>query len=227
VSFSGFALPGRLFRLSRYADPTKLTEWRHLASAAPTRWADPENEYRVLYAADTEVGSYVEILQDLRPSPGGLGLLDAIQDDGQFDDILAPVEAAARERLRQYYFAALKPSGEDLVVDVATPSSRSEIETRLAEDLGGRRLKTGDFSGGDYDLTRRVSRLVFTAVADGGRQYAGIAASSAEHEGTHCLAFFETGRETDELRGQVFPHFVRQALEEERFVREALNYLAS
>lgn len=204
MSFCVFTTPSRLFRLSRRTDPMKLAEWRHLANAAPARWADPEGEYRVLYTSDTEVGSYVEVLQDLRPSRGTLDILIRIQDDGQFDDVLAPVEAAARERLRQYYFAALMPTGEDLIADVAAPSSRSEIETRLAEDLGGRRLKAGDFSASDYDLTRRVSRLIYTAVADDGRQYAGVAAASAEHVGTHCLAFLKPDVKPTNFEGDCF-----------------------
>ena len=227
MSFSAHHLPPRLFRLSRNNDPTKLTEWRHLATAEPGRWSDPEAEYRVLYASDTEVGAYVEVLQDLRPHPSSLELLDAIEDDGHFGILLPTVESAARERLRQYHFAALIPREGDFIVDVASPASRTEIETRMRDDLGGQRVKIGDFNGGNRDFTRRVSRLVFTAAVDGDREAAGVAARSAEHEPTMCFAYFETGRETEELRGGLFLHFVRQALDEHNFLRAALAYITA
>lgn len=225
MSFEPANIPSRLFRLSRYPDPTKLTEWRYLANAEPGRWSDPEGEYRVLYTADTEIGAYVEVLQDLRPRPEALDLLEEIEDDGAFGDALTSVEAAARERVRQYYFAALIPCSDDVIVNVAASSSRSEVESRLADDLAGRRVKIGDFSGGNYDFTRRVSRLIYTAMHDHDQQFAGVAATSAEHPPTHCFAYFETGRETDELRGRVAVHFVRQALDEESHLSAALAHL--
>lgn len=225
MSFATRTVPGRVFRLSRYADPTKLTEWRYLANAEPGRWADPEGEYRVLYTADSELGAYVEVLQDLRPRQAALDLVDAVRDDGEFGDILSSVEAAARERLRQYYFAALVPNADDLIVDLEHATSRTEVEHRLADDLGGKRIKAGDFSAGDYDFTRRVSRLVFISLTADDRPYAGVAARSAEHPPSHCYTYYETGRETDKLRGTVYPHFVRQALDEEPYVRAAIAYI--
>jgi RES domain len=225
MSFATKAAPGRVFRLSRNADPTKLTEWRYLANAEPGRWADPEGEYRVLYTADSELGAFVEVLQDLRPRQAALDLIEAIEDDGDFGDVLSSVEAAARERLRQYYFAALLPSPHDLVVDLEHAASRTEIEHRLAEDLAGKRIKVGDFSAGDYNFTRRVSRLVYTSLTTDKLPYAAVSARSAEHPPSHCYTYYETGRETDELRGTVYPHFVRQALDEHEHVREALAYI--
>ena len=225
MSFATRAAPGRVFRLSRYADPTKLTEWRYLANAEPGRWADPEGEYRVLYTADSEIGAFVEVLQDLRPRQAALDLVDTIEDDGEFGDVLSSVEAAARERLRQYYFAALMPRADDLIVDLEHAASRTEVEQRLADDLGGKRVKVGDFSAGDYGFTRRVSRLAYTSLTNDDRPYAGVSARSAEHPPSHCYAYYETGRETEELRGTVYPHFVRQALDEDKHVREAIAYI--
>jgi hypothetical protein len=180
----------------------------------------------VLYSTDNEVGAYVEVLQDLRPRGATQDLLAAIEDDGDFGDTLATIEAAARERLRQYHFAALIPAENEFVVDVASAGSRTEIERRLKDDLGGRRVKRGDLSASDYDFTRRVSRLVYaTASDDDGKEAVGLAAASAEHGPTTCFAYFETGRDTNELRGGLFLHFVRQALDEEAFLMEALNHI--
>lgn len=225
MSFAARAVPARLFRLSRYTDPTRFTEWRYLANAEPGRWADPEGEYRVLYTADSEVGAYVEILQDLRPRADALDLLQSIDDDGQFGDVLGSVEAAARKRLQQYYFAALTPDPDDLIVDLEAPASRTEIESGLADDLAGRRVKIGDFSSRDYGFTRRVSRYVFMALADDGREYVGMAARSAEHPSTNCFTYFETGRETNALVGRIVPHAVYRALHQEDIVREALAFI--
>jgi hypothetical protein len=181
----------------------------------------------VLYTADSEVGAYVEVLQDLRPRQTALDLLEAIEDDGEFGDLLSSVEAAARERLRQFYFATLLTSPEDLIVDLAAGASRTEVEKRLADDLAGRAVKIGDFSGGDYDFTGKVSRLVFTAVAGDGRPYAALAVPSAEHHGTICFTYYETGRESDTLRGYLYGHTVRPALAEDACVKAAIDYLVT
>ncbi len=227
MSFTVARVPARLFRLSRSSDPTKFTEWRYLANSARGRWSDPESEYRVLYTADSEVGAYVEVLQDLRPRQLALDILKTIDDNGEFGDSIASVEAAARERLRQFYFTTLLTATEDLVVDLAAGASRTEIEARLADDLGGRPVKIGDFSGGDYDFTGKVSRLVFTAVTDEQRAYAGLAAASAEHARTICFTYYESGRETNELRGYLYGHTVRPALLEDAYVRAAIDHLLS
>jgi hypothetical protein len=125
MSFTAARVPARLFRLSRLPDPTRFTDWRYLANAPHRRWSDPENEYRILYTADAEVGAYVEVLQDLRPRNEALELLDKIEDDGDFGEIISSVDAAARERLRQYYFATLLTSDEDIIVDLAAARYRA------------------------------------------------------------------------------------------------------
>ena len=228
MSFARASVPSRLFRLSRYADPTKLTDWRYLANAEPGRWSDPEGEYRVLYTADSEVGAYVEVLQDLRPSGEAIELLNEIEDDGDFGDTLGTLEGAARERLREYHLGALIPgeSDNDVIADVTAAASRTEIDVRLSADLG-RRVKVGDFSGSDYDLTRRVSRLVYIARYGDELRFAGLSARSGEHAPSLCFAYFESGRETNELRGKLHVHFVRQALEEDDHVQTAIAYLTS
>jgi hypothetical protein len=227
MSFESAGVPTRLYRLSRNSDLERLTEWRFMANREPGRWDDPQHEYRVLYTADSEIGAYVEVLQDLRPSPGAEKMLAAISDDGQFGEAIPGVVSAAYERLRQYYFGALIPTHphEDIIVDVAASESRTELEARLKDDLGGRRLKIGDFSAYDYALTRRVSRCLYTAATTDDRRFAGLMSASAEHRGTSCFTYFETGRETNELRGRLTVHFTRQALDEDEHVRAAIAYL--
>jgi hypothetical protein len=229
MSFQPARVPARLYRLSRNSDPTKRTEWRYLANAALGRWDDPNREYRVLYTSDTEVGAYVEVLQDLRPSASAELLVSSIVDDGGLESALPTVEAAARERLRQYYFGALiaTHAEDDVIVDVASAASRSELEARLRDDLGEARLKRGDFSGHDQHLTQRVSRCIYTAARGDDQRFAGIMAQSAEHEGTSCYSYFETARETNELRGRLMVHFSRQALDEEEHVKRAVEYLVA
>ncbi len=225
MSFGLIRPPSRLFRLCRSADPTKLTDWQHLARSEPGRWADPDAQYRVLYTADSEVGAYVEVLQDLRPRVQAVDIVECIEDDGEFGETLFSVEEAARERLRQYLIASLMTNVEDRIVECESSATRSEIEGRLFDEFGERRLKTGDCSSGDYKLTRRVSRLIYTSLDAEGRQFAGVVAASAEHQPTKCFAYFETGRETNELRGNLHVAHARQALDEESSLIDALDYL--
>ncbi len=114
-----------------------------------------------------------------------------------------------------------------MIVDLTAAASRTEVEARLADDLGGRRVKAGDFSAGDYGFTGKVSRLVFTAVTPAGQAYAGLAVPSAEHPSTVCFTYYETGRETGVLRGYLYGHTVRPALIEDEYVRSAVDYLVA
>ena len=101
-------LPSRLFRISTDVDPIKLTPWSYIVIKQPGRWDDPDNEYRVLYTADDEVGAYVEVLQDMRPNAAAKRILRSVTENGAFpSEPKLTFVALARERLRDRYFSSL------------------------------------------------------------------------------------------------------------------------
>jgi len=60
-------------------DPWAWTPWEY--GSFTGRWDDPEDLYRVLYAASTPLGCFLEVLAASRPDPGLAADLAEIEGD--------------------------------------------------------------------------------------------------------------------------------------------------
>jgi hypothetical protein len=126
----------------------RLTPWSDIRQGPRGRWDDTAEDYRVLYCSNTEIGAFVEVLQDLRQNSEALEMPAAIAGD---DEAEPNVAALVRERLKSRWLGILIPSHPDeLVVDVHHGATRSFLEHALADtlaDLGYATLKIGDLVG--------------------------------------------------------------------------------
>ncbi len=224
--------PHRLFRVGFTNNPWELPSWERLLAATKRgRWDDPHDEFRVLYAADREVGAYVEVLQGLRARHSALAILDDVNDDDQLDPGLSELDAAIDDKLRHRIFHVYRAPvgddirpGEDRLVDVEGMLSRTALGSFLGADV-----KLGDVHGTDIDVTRQIARFVYEA-RDTDGWYVGVMSPSAEHPGTHCYNVFTRERDDVDLRiVQLYPAYSRHTSDPDQiaFIAEAKRYLST
>ncbi len=201
TGLSTASLPQRLYRITRAVDPRDFTAWDYIDPSQPGRWDDPRREYRLLYTADTVVGAFTEVLQDLRPQLTGTrtrALLDAVEDEENLDPrvpLSLDLNESVIERLRDRRVGELIPvSPSDRVVRILDPPSRSWLENKIRGDsvlshaFEMVRIKNGDLIGSDYTLCRAASRLIW----EEHRELVGIVAPSSELVDVKCFALFES-----------------------------------
>lgn len=73
-----------VWRVGHGPTPWRFTDWAYADHDGrfDGRWDDPEGSYRVLYAATSRLGAFVEALGDFRPDPMVVaGLEDIVADD--------------------------------------------------------------------------------------------------------------------------------------------------
>lgn len=193
ASYETVIAPTMVYRVSRSAEPRVLPAWGHILGSDRGRYDDPLDVYRVLYTSTSPTGALIEALADLRPRYDRITEIAMISDE---QEEYEPAYLALVERARAAMAARLAArylSGIEIVdrkprfVDLGAGSSRSQIELDLR--LG--RLKVGDFTGRDRNLSRQASRAVFNA------GFAGLVAPSAEDAHAHTVAIFETARDSN------------------------------
>jgi len=214
------ALPARVFRLSRSPDPLKLTSWEYIRQGARGRWDDTVEDYRVLYCSDSEVGAFVEVLQDLRQDATALEMLEGIAGDDETESSRAVL---VRVRLQNRWSGVLIPNQpEERVVDVHHGATRSFLESALGSvliDLDYPTLKVGDAIGSNRHVSRMASRLFYDAKLNG------VRARSAEHAPSEMIALFETHPVSGRVRVGLVHESVTLALERGDKIFEAAMYL--
>jgi RES domain len=187
------AAPAVVYRVARSADPCKLPAWEHILGSVRGRYDDPLNAFRVLYTSTSPIGAVVETLADLRPRYDRIAEIATIGDedegcDGAYRGLVAIANIAMTARLAGRYICAIEIlDREPLFVDLGTGVSRSRIELELSVE----RLKIGDLTGRDRNLSRQASRAIFDA------GYAGLVAPSAEGPHADTVAIFETAHDTN------------------------------
>jgi hypothetical protein len=73
-----------VFRVGYAPDPWAWVPWEY-ADRSTGRWDDPQNTYRVVYAASSPEACFVEVLAQFRPDPTLADGLDSIESDARDD----------------------------------------------------------------------------------------------------------------------------------------------
>jgi hypothetical protein len=207
-------IPDHIFRCFRGTDPLMLPPWDRLRQSTRGRWDDTGDEYRVLYCSSTKVGAFVEVLQDLRPDASTRAILDDIEGDDDRPE-QSPVSVVADVLRNRRVSALLADQPEQRIVDVLAGASRSHIESAFG--IGP--TKIGDYIGYDRSLSRASSRLLFD------ENQRGLAAPSAEHDGSHTLAIFERHSTSGTLRVDLLPVETNLALTLGEEIKAAMSFL--
>jgi hypothetical protein len=174
-----------LFRIGWPPDPLA---WPPPQYRGVGRFDDPQNEFGVLYVAESLRACYLETLDTFRPDRALLQRLLAmgpetfvpqsgLVPDTYFDRLIASLR--------------LEPGQRWLDVRIGAPEtvvalSREPAIAAMLPELGyGKRVKPGDLVGSDRRLTRKVARWAYE------RGYAGLAYSCSHDLRLDCWAVFE------------------------------------
>jgi hypothetical protein len=190
--------PGaRLYRVGRAPDPWAWPDWSNAAADGTfgSRWDDPASAYRVLYAASSRLGAFVEVLARFRPDPRvRSGLAEIEGGDGRF---LAPGSLDAS-------WLARRRLGEATVAGRFADVGHSASLAQIRRDLAGRVVHYGlpDLDASTIRLaaprrfTQEVSRYVYERTARGGRRaFDGISYLSRLGDEFRNWAIFEPATE--------------------------------
>jgi RES domain len=205
-------------------DPTRLVDWPRILENERGRWDDIEgsDQFRVLYCGDSELAILVEVVATLRPRRDAFIEAASLDDDVNSNDLwLQARETALRaimNRLAPRYTAKLTTNGSDMVYDVMRGASRRQIEESFALD---RPLKLGDFTSGNNDLTRRVSRFIWETAGA-----VGIYVPSSEFGGGWVTAIYEAEPQSGRLRTLPGVEWIARSSSREDAVTAAVEYLA-
>jgi hypothetical protein len=172
--------PRPLYRVGRKPDPLALPP---LSVVGGNRFDDPRGVFRVLYAAERQLGCFVETLAPLRPSLADIAALSR----GAGTTIrpmrrITPDWRSARRIAR----LSLRPGLRWL--DLRAPEACEVLRSELAAVL--LRLGLADFDvsgarGPSRELTQRIARWAFE------HGFAGIAYRSRLADDLNCWAIFE------------------------------------
>jgi hypothetical protein len=172
--------PRPLYRVGRKPDPLVLPP---LSVVGGNRFDDPHSRFRVLYAAERQIGCFIETLAPLRPSLADIAALSrAAGTTIRPATLVTPDWRTARRIARLRLHPGLR------WLDLRAPETCEVLRTELADVL--LRLGMTDFDvsgarGPSRELTQRISRWAFE------RGFGGIAYRSRLADDLDCWAIFE------------------------------------
>jgi RES domain-containing protein len=182
-----------LYRIGRRPNAWAWPDWLR-ASADGTfgnRWDDPDGAYRVLYAASSLRGAFVEVLARFRPDPHVAAELARI--DGRQGSALPPghLDPAWLE-VRCIGEATVRGSFAEIGHSASLARIQKELALRLAhygiQDLDGSAIRVS----APRRLTQEISRFVFEQTARGRRRaFDGISYLSRLGDELRNWALFE------------------------------------
>jgi len=202
-----------LYRIGRRPNAWAWPDWLR-ASADGTfgnRWDDPDGAYRVLYAASSLRGAFVEVLARFRPDPHVAAELARIE--GRHAGARPPGHLDRS-------WLEVRSIGEATVRGRFAEIGHSESLATLHEKLAHRLVHYGiqDLDGSAIRvraprrLTQEISRFVFEQTARGGRRaFDGISYLSRLGDDLRNWAIFEpaSAREARVLPRDVRVHRIR------------------
>ena len=167
-------LPGRsvsspIFRICFHEyDPWSFRDWSTAGSDGTWgyRWDDGCNEFRVLYAGQTAVASFVETLQRFVPPPEMLALRKVTTGDPEAGPDSLPVNIVPHEYLEERVLGRANVVAGSFA-DVARSEAVQYFRERLAPLIVDLRLRDFDvdlsalFTRAPRYLTQAASRVVF------------------------------------------------------------------
>lgn len=162
-----------LHRVGFAPNPWAFTDWRFAEGGRfRGRWDDPEGDYRVLYAASTRLGAYLEALAPFRPDPEVLAAVDAFDIDEKEDlpQPLPPLGYLPQTWLRHRVAGSALVTG--VFADVGHSRSLAYLRSAAAPLLI--RYRITDLDGAAIRLsaprefTQHLSRLIYHCVSGQG-----------------------------------------------------------
>jgi hypothetical protein len=180
---------GPVYRMARGPDPWVWADWVYAGpdGSFGGRFDDPHGEYRVLYAASTRLGAFMETLAGFRTHP-------AVRQSLPDGDAAAP-DSVPREwlELRRIGEARLP---ELPFADIGHSRSLAFLRERLMDAIVEHELEDLDAAAIRLSAPRRftqlVGRLAFDCTdADGEPQFAGLRYGSRLGDELHDWALFE------------------------------------
>jgi RES domain len=180
-------------RVARGPDPWAWVDW---VFAGPDgsfggRYDDPAAEYRVLYAAASRLGAFMEALAGFRSHPAVLAELAQIEGEEE----LPRPDCVPREWLeRRLIGRALLPDG--VFAEIGHSRSLAYLRSQLAqlvaelglEDLDGAAIRLS----APRAFTQQIGRLAYECVDPQGEpQFAGLRYGSRLGDELHNWALFE------------------------------------
>ena len=179
---------GPLYRVGRLPDPLVWPDWRY---AGGSRFDDPSRAFRTLYAAESRLACFVELLAAFRPSPRALALLHGVV--GAEEELSVGVVPGdwARKRCVRAFRLLPRQRWLDLRAFETREALRVELAPKLVE-LGLEDLDVSGVRGPSRELTQALARLAYE------RGFSGLAYRSRFDDSLDCWAVFE-GAATEPL----------------------------
>ena len=181
-----------LFRIGRKPDPFAWPDWLRAASDRTfgNRWDDPQGSYRVIYAASSSLGAFVEVLARFRPDPHVASELARIRGPG---DALPP-GCIDRSWCDARRLGAASVSGS--FADVGHSESLAELRRVLATQVRHHGIRELDAAAirlrAPRRLTQEITRYVYERTTPRGtRAFDGISYLSRLGDEFRNWALFE------------------------------------
>ncbi len=196
-----------VFRVGRPPSPWRFVDWAFADRRGrfDGRWDDPQGSYRVLYAATSRFGAFVEALGPFRADPAVVAGLAEIVDDGP-----APTPVVAPGGL-PLSWASARVMGQARLTARAAQVGHSRSLAHLRQHLSREvvRFQLEDLDAAAIRLsaprafTQALSRHVYECTgADGTRQFDGIVYRSRFGDELTNVALFETPAGDSRLRDE-------------------------
>lgn len=174
-----------VWRVGHGPTPWRFTDWAYADHDGrfDGRWDDPEGSYRVLYAATSRFGAFVEALGDFRPDPMvAAGLEDIVADDEDDPASVRPGQVPVSwSRGRVVGRASMSAR----CVQVGHSRSLAYLRRELSRLVVRYQLEDLDAAAvrlrAPRAFTQHVSRFVYECTDDNG---------AAEFDGLHYLSRF-------------------------------------
>jgi hypothetical protein len=203
-------------RVGYAPNPWAWTPWEY--GPFTGRWDDPEDVYRVLYAASSALGCFLEVLAQFRPDPGLASDLETIEGDP--DDIAYPTVPGGE--LDRAWIARRRLGEASLAghyVDVGHSSTIAELRPHLL----GRALTFGlpDFDASALRLaaprpfTQVISRFLYSSTLSAGSAPDGIEFFSRHGDDQRLWAIFERDADIGSTESHLLSRVSSQVIAED------------
>ena len=181
-----------LYRIGRRPDPFAWPEWLRAGAdwTFGNRWDDPRGAYRVIYAASSLLGAFVEVLARYRPDPHVAAELGRIRGVGTS----LPPGCIDRSWCTSRRIGAATVAGA--FADVGHSESLAELQKALAPRIRAHGLRELDGAAirlrAPRRLTQEISRYVYEQTTPRGtRAFDGISYLSRLGDEFRNWALFE------------------------------------
>lgn len=217
---------GTVHRVGFQPDPWAWTPWQY--GPFTGRWDDPEDLYRVIYAASSPLGCFLEVLAVFRPDPAVAEALARIQGDEIEDSSFAAAQPGKLDRSwltnRRLGTARL---GEDYV-DVGHSQTIAHLRPHFIQRA--RELGLPDFDAAAIRisapriLTQEISRFLYGSALANGAPAAGIEFGSRHGDDQQLWAVFERDSDIGQDRSHLLSECTTAEIDEDdRELREAMR----